>query len=93
MVEVSLPVDMLKGIVRKGSVALDGISLTVVDLFPRGGFSVSVIPHTADTTTLGARKKGDTVNIELDMMGKYVQKKEEKGRRITEEFLREKGFI
>jgi riboflavin synthase len=60
-------------LVEKGSVALDGISLTVVDLLG-DGFSVVIIPHTAKMTTLGFKGAGDTVNLEVDILGKYVSK-------------------
>ena len=63
--------ELLGGIVEKGSVAIDGISLTVVELTERM-FSVSVIPHTAAVTTLLARRPGDRLNLETDMIGKYV---------------------
>ncbi|MDA8083834.1 MAG: riboflavin synthase [Nitrospiraceae bacterium] len=60
-------------LVGKGSVAIDGISLTVVDVAPES-FSLVVIPHTALMTTLGFKAAGDTVNIEVDILGKYVAK-------------------
>jgi riboflavin synthase len=63
-------VDFLVG---KGSVAVDGISLTVVDVL-RDGFSVVIIPHTAVMTTIGYKDAGDTVNLEVDILGKYVSK-------------------
>ena len=59
--------------VSKGSVAVDGISLTVVQV-ERSRFSVALIPHTLSVTTLGVRQVGDPVNIETDILGKYVQK-------------------
>lgn len=59
--------------IPKGSVALDGISLTLVEVHD-DTFTVSIIPHTLQETTLGDRKPGDAVNIECDMMGKYVQR-------------------
>lgn len=59
--------------VAKGSVAVDGISLTVVNV-ERDRFSVALIPHTLSVTTLGVRQVGDPVNIETDILGKYVQK-------------------
>jgi riboflavin synthase len=59
--------------VSKGSVAVDGISLTVVNV-ERDRFSVALIPHTLSVTTLGIRRAGDPVNIETDILGKYVQK-------------------
>lgn len=67
------PPDVLKYIVGKGSVAVDGISLTVVDV---GGmsFSTAIIPHTLAATTLGDKGVGDRVNLEADIIGKYVEK-------------------
>jgi riboflavin synthase len=57
--------------VEKGSVAVDGISLTIVDVL-KDGFTVVIIPHTAKLTTMGFKGPGDTVNIEADILGKYV---------------------
>ncbi|MEE9567528.1 MAG: riboflavin synthase, partial [Desulfobacteria bacterium] len=59
--------------VQKGSVAVDGISLTV-NVCKRSSFEVSIIPHTAKITTMGFKKIGDPVNIETDMIGKYVER-------------------
>lgn len=67
------PSEILKYIVKKGSVAIDGISLTVTGL-DSSSFSVAIIPHTLTATNLGDKKKGDTVNIEIDIIGKYVEK-------------------
>lgn len=64
---------ILRYIVEKGSIAIDGISLTVAGL-DDDSFSVSVIPHTAANTTLSSKKKGDTVNLENDIIGKYVER-------------------
>lgn len=64
---------ILRYIVEKGSIAIDGISLTVAAL-DGDSFSVSVIPHTAANTTLSSKKKGDTVNLENDIIGKYVER-------------------
>lgn len=80
-------------LVLKGSVAVDGISLTVVEVF-KDGFSVVIIPHTANMTTLGAKKPGDSVNIEVDILGKYVSKFLKRGN--NENFtktLMEEGFL
>jgi riboflavin synthase len=66
-------------LVEKGSVAVDGISLTVVDLL-RDGFSLVIIPHTAKLTTLGLKSAGDRVNVEVDILGKYVSKYLKKGK-------------
>ena len=62
---------LLRYIVPKGSVAVDGVSLTVVDV-KHDHFSVAIIPHTATVTTLGKRSKGDAVNIEIDVVSRYV---------------------
>jgi riboflavin synthase len=67
------PVSLIDQLVPKGSVAVDGVSLTVVDV-ERGRFSVALVPHTLDVTTLGVRRPGDSVNLETDILGKYVQK-------------------
>lgn len=64
---------VLKYIVEKGSIAIDGISLTVARVDDKS-FAVSVIPHTGANTTLLEKKPGDTVNLETDMVGKYVEK-------------------
>jgi riboflavin synthase len=64
---------ILEYLVEKGSVAVDGISLTVVDVL-HNSFTVVIIPHTAKATTLGMKASGDTVNIEVDILGKYVAK-------------------
>ena len=60
-------------LVEKGSVTVDGISLTVVDVY-KDGFSLVIIPHTASVTTIGLKGAGDSVNIEVDILGKYVSK-------------------
>jgi riboflavin synthase len=70
--------DIMRFLVEKGSVAVDGISLTVVDVLPKG-FSIVIIPHTAKLTTIGFKGPGDTVNIEVDILGKYVSKFLRKG--------------
>ena len=96
---VSAPGDIMKYIVEKGSVAIDGISLTVAAVRD-GSFDVSVIPHTLGLTVLGARCRGDIVNLENDIIGKYVAKlmnyspgsaEDNKGG-ITEEMLIKYGF-
>jgi riboflavin synthase len=79
-------------LVEKGSVAVDGISLTVVDLI-KGGFSVVIIPHTAKMTTMGSKGAGDSVNIEVDILGKYVSKFLDKGKGSSFlQTLSEEGF-
>lgn len=82
--------------IEKGSVAIDGISLTIVDL-ANGAFSVALIPYTLTSTTLGFKKIGDPVNIEIDMMGKWIKKlliNMQGGKPgITQEQLMEQGFL
>ena len=69
---VKLPADLMRYVVEKGSVTVDGISLTCFDL-GADEFSVAVIPHTLEVTTLGTAQVGDHVNIELDVIAKYVE--------------------
>ena len=69
----SASADILRYIVAKGFVALDGVSLTVVDC-DASGFSIALIPHSAEMTTLGFKNVGDTVNVEVDMIAKYVER-------------------
>ena len=64
---------LLRYIVEKGSIAIDGISLTVAGV-TKTGFSVSIIPHTVQITTLGEKRTGDLVNLETDLIGKYVER-------------------
>ena len=94
---VSAAPSLLRYIVEKGSITIDGISLTVASV-TETGFSVSAIPHTAAVTTLGEKRVGDTVNLETDIIGKYVEKllrpaadTAPKGG-ISLEFLMENGF-
>ena len=70
---IRIPRDLMHLIVEKGSVAVDGISLTAFDL-SADTFRVAVIPHTTAVTTLGVRKVGDAVNIEMDVLAKHVQR-------------------
>ena len=70
---VRVPLDLLRYLVVKGSVTVDGVSLTVVDVL-EDGFTVAVIPHTAEVTTLGRKGPGDAVNLEVDVTVKYVER-------------------
>jgi len=70
---VRVPDGLLRYLVEKGSVTVDGVSLTIVQPLD-DGFTVAIIPHTADVTTLGAKRPGDLVNIEVDVMAKYVER-------------------
>ncbi len=81
--------------VDKGSVAIDGVSLTIGGC-KDGGFEVHLIPHTLKASTLGRLKAKDKVNVEFDILGKYVKKGLRLtgyGLRVTEDFLKDKGFI
>ena len=69
---VSMPDDLLRYVVHKGSITIDGTSLTVAAVHD-DGFSVAIIPHTAAVTTLGHKGPGDPVNLELDVIAKYVE--------------------
>jgi riboflavin synthase len=71
--EIEAPPGVLKYIIEKGSIAVDGISLTVV-MVNEKSFTVSLIPHTSGLTTLGYKRIGDTVNLEADIIGKYVER-------------------
>lgn len=88
---------LLRYIVEKGSITVDGISLTVADTDSES-FSVSIIPHTQKETSLRSLRSGSAVNLETDIIGKYVEKlmqpePEIKQGGLTEEFLRENGFL
>jgi riboflavin synthase len=72
VIHIDAPADIRKYIVYKGSVAIDGISLTVAGV-DEGGFHVALIPHTLDVTNLSERKTGDRVNLESDMLARYVE--------------------
>jgi len=86
--------EILKYIVQKGSIAVDGISLTVVGLDNRS-FSVAIIPHTLTTTNIGEKGMGDRVNLEVDIIGKYVEKFVAGKESVSglANMLKEKGFV
>ena len=104
-VTIAAPASILDLIVMKGSIAIDGISLTVAYVDP-SVFKVSVIPHTGEETTLLSRRPGDIVNLENDIIGKYVERllrpyihsdeasseTSTKSTGLTLDFLREHGF-
>jgi len=72
---IELPKQLSKYVAKKGSITVDGISLTIVDKI-KNKFSVSIIPHTMKVTNLGLKKIGDKVNIETDVLGKYILSKD-----------------
>ncbi len=97
--EISVEPRLMKYVVEKGRITLDGASLTIVD-FTNESLSVSLIPHTQEMITLGYKKIGDYINVETDLIGKYVErllnfgnKEEKKGKGIDEKFLMENGFF
>lgn len=73
VITIEAPPEVLRYCVPKGSITVDGVSLTVNDVMGRA-FSVMIIPHTAKVTTLGIKQVGDTVNLESDLIGKYVER-------------------
>lgn len=97
-ITIKTPPELLRYIVEKGSIAIDGVSLTVAYVDDTS-FKVSIIPHTKDVTTLLRKKIGDEVNLECDMVGKYIEKlmsiKEQKNvkKGIDLNFLSENGFM
>lgn len=99
--EIKAPLEVMRYVVKKGSVAIDGISLTVAECTDEA-FCVSLIPHTAKLTTLGYKKQGDRVNLESDIIGKYVERllgfaanTESTGRSsgVSFDFLAQNGFL
>lgn len=99
LLEISAAPVLLYEIVEKGSIAIDGVSLTVVSV-SKSAFTVSIIPHTGAQTILLGKKNGDPVNLETDVIAKYVRRftntpapePEEKKSTLTLAFLRENGF-
>lgn len=86
--------EILRYVIEKGSICIDGISLTVAYV-DESVFKVSIIPHTQEETTLTAKRIGETVNLENDMIAKYVEKlmgEKKEGKGLSLEFLQENGF-
>jgi riboflavin synthase len=102
LIGFSVPESLSRYMIPKGSVAVDGISLTI-NACDQNSFEVSIIPHTAEITTIGLKKIGDPVNIETDMIGKYVEKflshrqgddsRKDNKKSVDMEFLLKTGFI
>lgn len=90
---IDAPETVLRYVIKKGSIAMDGISLTVAEV-DNTGFSIAMIPHTAKLTTLGFKSAGDSVNLESDIIGKYVERllsgRVEGG--VSLELLKQNGF-
>ncbi|KJS88573.1 MAG: riboflavin synthase subunit alpha [Peptococcaceae bacterium BICA1-8] len=98
VIRIEAPETVLYYLINKGSVAIDGISLTVVEVGSKD-FTISLIPHTMSLTTLGLKNVGEMVNLEVDMLARYVEsfvnKKivKDKGKDISVEFLAANGFL
>ena len=103
MVTFTVPEALTRYMIHKGSVAVDGVSLTI-NACDTTSFAVSIIPYTADLTTVGLKQKGDAVNIETDMIGKFVEqftrgkatrdpKKTSASSVIDKEFLAKSGYL
>ncbi len=95
----NLPAEAGRYVIPKGSIAIDGVSLTVNEVVDAGGitrFSVNIIPHTQKKTTLAGLASGHKVNVETDMLGRYVERLLKSGGRhgrpMDEAYLRERGF-
>ena len=94
VVQIYLAPDFRKYVVRKGSIAVDGVSLTV-NAFREEALEVNLIPHTMKSTALTLKDSGDRVNLEFDIIGKYVERLMEKADKSTdwEDLLKKQGFI
>ena len=99
LIEISIPKDLIQYMVPKGSIAVDGISLTINEVL-EDAIRLMIIPHTLAVTTLGVKKVGDLVNLEVDVIAKmvhrflkpYLSKVEEEKNLLTFGFLKEHGF-
>ena len=95
---IGAPAEVLRYVMKKGSIAIDGISLTVANV-TESSFSVSIIPHTMEETALHRKKPGNLVNLECDMVGKYIEKfitydtVQDPKKKIDINFLHENGFL
>lgn len=93
VLDIELPASMARYIAMKGSITVNGVSLTVSKLQDRS-FEVSIIPHTLRVTNLGKLEKGSMVNVEVDLVARYLERLlNEKDKEITRDFLKERGFI
>ncbi|WP_302191661.1 riboflavin synthase [uncultured Ruminococcus sp.] len=93
LVTISATPELLRYVVEKGSIAIDGISLTVAKV-SHTDFTVSLIPHTGEETTLLKHRPGEIVNLETDIIGKYVEKlMQPKSNGVTMELLQQNGFF
>ena len=93
LIKFEAPPEAMRYVVRKGFIAVDGVSLTIVD-YDASSFLVSIVEYTREHTTLGSRRVGDLVNLEVDVIAKYVERLSQAHRPgITIDFLQEHGFL
>ncbi len=95
-IDFGIPAGSARYVAEKGSVALDGVSLTVARLLSEEAFRAALVPHTLGATTLEALRAGDEVNFEADILARYAARllgRDAPGGALTEEKLREQGFI
>jgi len=96
LMRVSVSSEVMRYVVYKGSVCVDGISLTIASLFD-DGFEIALIPHTKAVTTLGSKQIGNRVNIEVDLLGRYIERlltnQSPKSDSIDLTFLAEHGYL
>ncbi|PGE95891.1 riboflavin synthase [Bacillus pseudomycoides] len=94
--KIGIPDDLLRYCLQKGSIAVDGTSLTIFDI-DESSITISLIPHTVSESIIGKKAAGDIVNIECDMIGKYIErfisKPTKRSTSVTESFLQENGFL
>jgi riboflavin synthase len=90
---ISAPAELMLHVVNKGFIAVDGVSLTVID-YDDSSFSVSLVAYTREHSTLGSWRPGHMVNVEVDIIGKYVERLSHRDSRgVTLDFLEEHGFL
>ena len=93
LIRVEAPPQAMRYIVKKGFIAVDGVSLTIVD-YNAGSFLVSIVDYTRKYTTLGSKQVGDLVNLEVDIIAKYLERlSQARTSGITTDFLKEHGFL
>jgi len=100
IIKIKAPSNIMKYVIEKGSIAVDGTSLTINSV-GEDFFSLAIIPHTKGLSTIGSRKTGDRVNLEADVIGKYIEKlitgknsvSQEKEGGVSIDFLRSNGFL
>ncbi|PEI91960.1 riboflavin synthase [Bacillus pseudomycoides] len=94
--KIGIPDDLLRYCLQKGSIAVDGTSLTIFDI-DESSITISLIPHTVSESIIGKKAAGDIVNIECDMIGKYIERfisqPTKRSTSVTESFLQENGFL